>query len=299
MSSVLCLAITDNANRTYKTVKSLKSVGIRAKGFIRNRHPFNYPSELHVADLEQIIRYIEAFDTIWLTMGSTFFLKFIPKHKRLIVTHSGTKYRQKPEAYNEMFNQFPNVKHVMITKDLMNLGAKNEVFCSCRIVPDYIKRVVPNGNKRVIAHYPSNPSKKGTEDILKVISELKRERNDFIFRWRATPQPYMANIEDMQRADIYIDQLIAEQNGKPLMQAGNQAFEAVAAGCVVITNMSEHDGEPFEIANNTKELKEKLNYLLNLPKGEFQSLNMKHYKTLMQRHSYEAMGTTIKQILEI
>lgn len=299
MSNILCLAITDNANRTYKTVKALKSVGVKAKGFIRRRHPFNYPAELHIADLEKIIRYIEAFDTIWLTMGSTFFLKFIPKNKRLIVTHSGTKYRQNPKAYNEIFNEFPNVKHVMITKDLMNLGAVNEVFCSCRIVPDYIKRVIPNGNKRVIAHYPSNTSKKGTEDILKVISELKKERTDFIFHWRATPLPYMANIEDMQRADIYIDQLISHQNGKPLMQAGNQAFEAVASGCVVVTNMSEHQGEPFEIANNVNELKDKLNYLLNLPKREFQDLNLKHYETLMQRHSYEAMGMQIKQLLNL
>jgi hypothetical protein len=296
MKSVLCLCVTDNANRTYKTVKALRSAGVVANGFRTRKHPFNYPKELPQADYMTIAEQIKLHDVIWLTMGSTVFLKWIPFDKEIIVTHSGTKYRQNPQGYNQQFNLFPKVRHFMITADLMGLGAINEQLINARII-DGIERKINNENKLVVAHYPSNPTKKGSEVICEVVRKLQK-KHDFIFRYRSYPLPYSANIEAMQRADIYIDQLISEQNGKELQQPGNQAYEAVASGCVVITNKTEPTSEePFTIANCEHQLEMALGILLTLSKKELREVNDMYYNRLMANHSLESIGNQLKSII--
>lgn len=297
--SILCLCVTDNANRTYKTVKALRSVGVNAKGLRMRNHPFGYANELQKAGMFEIVEAIKKHDIIWLTMGTINLLRYIPFDKELIVTHSGTKYRQNPQAYNHAFNCFPNVRHLMITADLMGLGAINETLINARIIDD-IERVVNNYNSPVIAHFPSNPQKKGSELILKVISNLKKKHYKFVFRYRPTPVIYGENIYQMQRADIYIDQLISEQNGKELQQAGNQAYEATASGCITITNKSDFDGsEPFLVANCEYEMEEHLEMLLKMSKFERNKLNDQLFERLQSQHSLEVVGNQLKQILEL
>jgi len=184
----------------------------------------------------------------------------------------------------------------MITADLMGLGAINEQLINARII-DGIERKINNENKIVVAHYPSNPTKKGSEVIYQVVRKLQK-RHDFIFRYRPTPLAYGANIEAMQRADIYIDQLISEQNGKELQQPGNQAYEAVASGCVVITNKTEPTGnDPFTIANCEHQLEMALGILLTLSKKELREVNDIYYNRLMANHSLQAVGNQLKTII--
>jgi hypothetical protein len=120
--------------------------------------------------------------------------------------------------------------------------------------------------RTVVGHFPSNPSKKGTGHILRVIASL-RGRKDFEFQM-STGISHVEAMRQMSRCDIIIDQLT------PFGVYGMVAVEAMALGKVVISSVDRrlYDRCPIVPASPTN-FEDRLQDLLDR-KDEWSGLGM-------------------------
>ena len=99
-----------------------------------------------------------------------------------------------------------------------------------------------NNTKVKIVHAPSHTSIKGSSFILKAIDELKQEGLEFEFELLQNKN-HKELVKMLSETDILIDQLFLPGGGK-------LSTEALASGCLVMTNMS------YEIYNQGIDLSE-------------------------------------------
>jgi len=305
MIALLCIA--DNCNRTYKMARALRMQGLEVKAIKNKWHPYLYPNQIDVKGLHRLIATASLADVVWLTMGEPQLIDMMRAiNKPLIVTYSGTKYRQNSEVINAKLNKIPHARIIQLGADLMKLGPKDAKFFSCRIIEDDVIKPKYNRNTiPVIGHFPSNPDKKGTEKINKIIERLKGHGYEFEYRTQNSPVRHDLVIHKMQQCDIYIDQLFEKQGDKPMGEAGNQSYEAAACGCVVITNMADtsyyesvHGPIGFELANNEEELYYKIVELITLPQNKLIDKCKESRKWVVKTHGLEAMGKGLKHIID-
>lgn len=123
------------------------------------------------------------------------------------------------------------------------------------------KEVNENDVVRII-HTPSNRKYKGTELIIKVIEKISKERKiEFILLENKSRDLIL---EIKRKCDISIDQVGGRMGGTGYGKAG---LESLGMGIPTITNMTKEYFEwlpenPFIVANNEKELYEKLSMLI-------------------------------------
>ncbi len=162
--------------------------------------------------------------------------------------------------------------------------------------PDDIPQRIPNESEKVrIVHSPTNRKFKGTDLILKVIKEIKKERNIEFLLLEKMPREKVLSIK--ATCDICIDQVGGKFGGTGY---GKSGLESLAMGIPTITNMTEDyqsflKENPFVVANNKKELKEKIIELID-NKNLREEIGRKSIQWLKKYHSYESVN---KRLLEL
>ena len=85
-------------------------------------------------------------------------------------------------------------------------------------------QITPSGNTRVrVLHSPSNRATKGSDELLRIVQELKAEGGDFEYK-EITGVPNAQVIEEIKKSDIILDELYSDSPMAGL------TTEAAAAG---------------------------------------------------------------------
>ncbi|MFO8067259.1 MAG: hypothetical protein R6U11_06730 [Bacteroidales bacterium] len=305
---VLMICVSDNCHRTWKMQQALlaqninvKAFALQAKQIIHKTNKDNIP----VITLAEMQRYCNKAKVVWATMGNYTLLNRLKFTSPVIATHAGTTYRNNYKVHNALFNRMVD-KHVLLGHDHMELGANNAVYNCCRIIDiDYLQPNYNKSEKYIIGHYPSQPDKKGTQKIINCLNELKSEGFDFIDNVDTKLVSFEDNVKRMSKCDIYIEQLAPTVEGKMFGEISNTAYEAASLGCAVVTNLindkyynQRHGEHKFHIANNEKELKKLLKYLLSLSREELNKLQVEARKFIVNKHSFKPMGKELLKDVE-
>lgn len=303
---ILSICHEDYANYAYENTQAMKSVGLNAESYSLKRHPF-YARQNPTLSSDRMAEKIKQADVIIVfhSCGTSFDLvKNYKGQKKIIVFHTGTRYRSNPEKHNQRWNDLAD-QIVIALGEFENLGARNPIYLGItinekNIVPDY-----RTGKPLRIAHYPSNPDVKGTATINKVINELKRKHN-FVYNHSTQIVSIEKQLKRMNECDIYVELCAPEQGGNPYGSFGTTAIEAAALGKIVVTNnlweelyLSEYKNCALEIANNEAALYDTLDELLQLHTNDIIKKKVASRNWVEEFHSYEATGKRMKLLLDL
>lgn len=296
---ILIIAKHDWANLGYSYHKALKAVGVDSVMVKLNRHHFAYPEQGTIRNIKQIIslaqqaKIIQYIHSEYISIGPL-------KGKRVFVIHGGSKYRQNSNKINKIFN--PMVEKTIIqTADLLDLGAKNEVWVLPPIDTITIKPIFNRqSNKIIIGHYPSDAGVKGSDVINKIIKKINNDeqfKNRIQYNYSDKSVNWNENIKRMSTCDIYVEALSLKQNGKKYGEWGITCLEAAALGKIIITHSQNSDryrkeyGEcPLNIANSPEELETTLKNLIMLKDDDIleKKKQIRHWVETL--HNYRAIG---------
>lgn len=214
--------------------------------------------------------------------------------KEYVAYHTGSRYRNNPIFYNSLFKG----AKAQITDqcEFMKLG--NMEYIAPWVKPLHVDR--PHRNKLVLGHYPSNPVVKGTAKIREMVEPFT---DAFDVRIDEKVKSHAANIQRIADCDIYIELFQPYLRGKEYGCYGVTAFEAAAAGCLVITqNMNTHVYEevygehPFLICNDEKTFERTLNFLAYDMDKKTKDNAVDEMGGYLRRHSIEATGERILKL---
>ncbi|MGE5350666.1 MAG: glycosyltransferase [Acidobacteriota bacterium] len=147
----------------------------------------------------------------------------------------------------------------------------------------------------VIVHSPTNRKYKGTDLILSAIDKIKKERKIKFLLLENMPRGEVLKIKS--RSDICIDQVGGTMGGTGYGKAG---IETIGIGIPTITNMTrEYENwlpeNPFVVANDARELYNKLNELLE-SKDLRLTLREKGKLWLKNYHGYESVNKRLYEL---
>jgi glycosyltransferase involved in cell wall biosynthesis len=305
MKVILISKGKDYANIAYQFANALKSIGVDAKSYAEHKPGHNYPifgflySDKKI--LTQMNDDIKDCDVIISMQGRIDLTKYNLKNKKVGVFYGGNNYRVNPDRFNREFN--PIVDFTLIqTYDLLGLGAKNESVLPGVVDTKFIKPHYKNiGEKMKVVHCPSNPRKKGTNIIIKVIEKIGDKIDFECF----SELDWSENIKKILESDVYIDQFIQELDGNPLCSFGMSSLEAAALGRVVVVNLCYLDKYEKEfgkcllqITNTEDELERKIRDLNSLKPEDFLNLQKQTREWVVKNHSYKATGQRLLKIIE-
>jgi len=253
---VLNLASNDYANMSHNNADALRSIGVYCNDYVLNKHPFGYASQSKEILKDRVKDIINTFDVVQIFHTCPVILELVLNSQfkgKIIVYHSGSRYRENPEHWNGLFNKYV-YRCITDQTEFMELGAKDIEY----LAPHTNLKLVEKRKegKLIIGHYPSNPIVKGTKEIREMLEPFK---DDFEIRIDETIIPHEENLKRIAECHIYVELFKPELNGKPYGCFGVTAFEATSLGCLVVTNdlndyvyTSVYGGYPF-MNPNTKE----------------------------------------------
>jgi hypothetical protein len=293
---VLNLASNDYANMSHNNANALRSIGVDCFDYVLNPHPFGYESQSEVITREEIISMVNKFDIIQIFHSCPTILNLVNIgnfKRKLVVYHSGSRYRAEPDKFNQLFKD----ADVVITDqtEFINLCDKPTHYLAPHT--DLEPTEKRKGGKLIVGHYPSNSEVKGTDEIKSMLEPFK---NDFEIRIDTNIIPHSENLKRIAECHIYVELFKPELNGKPYGCFGVTAFEATSLGCLVITNdlnmgvyHNAYGLTPFQIANTKDEFTEILHLLKGFNTETIQDLTELDFRN---NHSIESTG---KRILEL
>ena len=293
---VLNIASNDYANMSHNNARALRSVGVDCFDYTLNLHPFNYEEQSELLTREELVSMVNKFDVIQIFHSCPTILRLVEIGKfkgKLVVYHSGSRYRSEPERFNELFK----AADVIITDqtEFIKLCDKDIHYLAPHIELEPAEK--RKGGKLIIGHYPSNSEVKGTDEIKAMLEPFK---NDFEIRIDTNIIPHEDNLKRISECHIYIELFKPELNGKQYGCFGVTAFEATSLGCLVITNDLNmnvyHDAyglTPFQICNTKEMFTETLHLLKEFNTETIQDLQEYDFRN---NHSIESTG---KRILEL
>ncbi|MCK4521140.1 MAG: hypothetical protein KAU20_01105 [Nanoarchaeota archaeon] len=302
---VLNISTDDYANFAHDNAGALRSVGVDCLDIKTHPHVFNYPTESQIMDAQQIRQMALQADIIQIFHSDITILNIVKDlKKRIIVYHTGTRYRIGSSHLNATFN--PHVEMSIIALGEFNgLGAKNQKYLVGAVDNTNILPAAPVDSMLIIAHYPSSPKVKGTAKIQEMITEISRH-HDFIWNCSTEIVPYAEQLKRIRDCDIYVELFKPQLNGRTYGSWGITALEAAAAGKIVVTQNLNHD---FYLANyqdcalvicNTEtDFLNNINTLLNLSSGDIRKFQERSQKWIQNYHSPEATGMQLIKILDI
>ena len=298
---VVLLAANDWTNLGGQCAKSLREIGVDATMFIKKTHSFEYPNQGKIFKASsQVLPYIKKADVV-LFMHSQYIDTGVDlKNKKVLVWHTGSRYRKYSKNVNKFFN--PIVNASICGRDVFGLGAKNEKWVGGLVDVEALNPVYKTGNdKIVLAHYPRGRHK-GTGTIKNSIDEINKKGllNGFIYKFSDKIVDWKSNIERVSKCDVYIEDM---GKGKNKSVFGIAALEAAALGKIVITRflfLEEYEKKfgkyGLQVANTQEELVQKLIYLISLSEKDLLKLKKRARKWVVRRHSYEAVA---KRLLKV
>ncbi len=232
---VINICRDDYANFSHDNAKALKSVGINCTDYKLKPHGFNYETESTIIKYSEIEALTKDADYIQVMHSDFNVFPYCSERPKIIVWHTGTRYRQMASHCNRVFN--PRItRSVLALGEFWGMRAKNPIYCVGTIDTDKFKPVYYKKGEPIVGHYPSNPEVKGSQIVIDVMDELKKKYNKLDFRCSLTQVPYADQIARLSDCDIYIEMFAMNQGGKPYGSWGITALEAAAMGKIVISN---------------------------------------------------------------
>lgn len=288
----------DHANFMHNHANALRSIGVNCVDVKLKKHPFGYKSQSRVVDESELENIVADADIVEIFHTDDFVLNYT-KGKRSVVFHTGTRYRQRSQYFNLLFN--PHVEmSICALPEFIGLGAKNEQYVVGAIDTNRIKPYKKSvGRKIIVGHFPSNPIVKGSDRINKLVAELKKTCT-FEYVYSDSIVEYDEQLKRIEGCDIYIELFNPEQNGKTYGSFGITALECSAMGKVVLTqNVNEHIyfnsyGKNTPFFKYTSDSEFKRAFIQSL-----QNINLNQIKTRIwceQNHSFQQ---TAKKIISL
>ena len=316
---VLMLTNNDWANSSFRYAKCLEMLGLRVKLLKGREHHCGYPEQGEVheaitkggAELSVMIsapelRSLAEEAHVLHFTASTFVDTGVDlRKKNVIVQHGGTMYRMNHQSLNAFFNRFVGTTIIQMP-DLLGLGAKNEVWISFPVDTDRLVPQAPATNGGVkIGHFPTNPMVKGMGRILQAVKAPNLcDRFEYVGIQNGGSHnliPWAENLDRMRGCDILIEACSLRQMGRRYGEWGNTVVEAAALGKVVITNslsIEQYEREygkcPLHIANNTAELKMKIEELLDMSRTDLIAEGVKSREWVVRYHSMRATAEKLR-----
>lgn len=292
----LNLSSNDYANASHDNARALRSIGVDCHDFTLNDHNFEYASCSKTITRKQMQDLIPRYDIIQIFHSCEQILSMVKRYPRkdYVVYHTGSRYRNNPIFYNNLFR---GAKAQLTDQcEFMKLG--NMSYIAPWVKPMHIDK--PRRNKLVLGHYPSNPVVKGTAKIREMVEPFAAA---FDIRINEKPMSHAANMQRIADCDIYIELFQPYLRGKEYGCFGVTAFEAAAAGCLVITqNLNSHvyqeayGNHPFLICNDEKTFEHTLKFLAYDMDKTTKDNAILEMNTYLRRHSIEPTGERILKL---
>lgn len=305
---ILNCCSSDWANFSHDNANALRSVGLNCMDVKFNKHEFGYDTESAIASKATMLSLIMEHDVVQIMHSDLLMLDLCREFKgKLIVWHTGTAYRKNSDKLNAAFN--PRVSlSICALGELMGKGAKNEVYMVGaidvkKLQPGYVNRDVCK-----IAHYPSNETIKGSDEIFIAASEIYHKTDGaFDFVMSVEKVPYPEQLRRMDNCDVYIELFAPLQDGYGYGSWGITALEAAAMGKIVITchttvdvyEKSYKNRTPFFIANTKEELREQIERVAKMGAFDLKTMQSATRSWVARNHSYIATGNKWKELTGI
>lgn len=297
---IVMLSVNDWANVGGVYQECFTRVGLDAVSLCTVKHRFNYPNHSTWINPGLMKEYVKDADVV-MFMHSEFIDTGVDlKDKIVAVVHTGSKYRQNAKSMNEFFNSIVDV--TFSGGDVLGMGAKNEIWIQPAVDVKALQPVYKNNNDPyIIAHYPTGT--KGYPIIQDVINGLTNR--NFVFRYDANNIPWKEHLKRVYECDIYIEDMMDNQRGIPLLIYGIQTIEAAAQGKVVCTRfpiVDKYEKEfgkcGIQVANNAIQLTHVLESILSSKKEDFIKMQKESRKWVEKCQSYEVIGKRFKKIFK-
>jgi len=291
---ILLASSVDYACLMHNQANALRSIGVDVIDVTLSQHTFNYSSQSKVVSRETFKTLSQEAEHV-LIGHSCPTLFGLNQNPSFSVYHSGTRYRESPKYFNELFQ---SARVCLSDQTEFSVLGKMEYVVSA--VHENLYKPKEMDVKLIIGHYPSNPEVKGTNEIIEM---LKPFRDTFEIRVGLKQVSHAEQIKRMQECDVYIELFKPELNGRPYGCFGVTALEAAMMGKLVITQdlegrtYKEAYGEhPFITVKNKYQFQsaiEDAEKYLTMSRAERIHLETK------ERHGYKATGERLKQLLRI
>lgn len=291
---VLVASSADYANLGHSVGRSLRSIGVDCIDVTLSKHPFSYMSESQLVNRDTFRTLTEESKHV-IIMHSCPILYDLNRNPSFSVYHTGSRFRESPQYFKELFQ---SAKASLTDQtEFMKYGGMKYVVSG---IDKNIYKPKEIGKKLIIGHYPSNPEVKGTNEIIEM---LKPFRDTFEIRIGLKQVSHAEQLQRMAECDIYIELFKPELNGREYGCFGVTALEASMMGKLVITMdlqdriyKEEYGNHPFVTVKNKYQFQSAIE---DAGKYFNQDMSDKIRQDTIDRHSFEATGLRLKQLLRL
>ncbi len=291
-----------NLWRQIKITKNVLSIEKKEKTYPLYFEPKNFLESLFFDIRESIRRkkiyefiekhHLNEFDIIHYDGGMDFFRdSHIAKQwkidgKKIVCCYYGSDLRSRG-----LMRELDKISDLNLTSEFDHLEMHPDIhYIFYPYEGDDLPERIPNESNKVrIVHSPTNRKFKGTDLILKVIKEIKKDRDIEFFLLENLPRHEVLKIK--ATCDICIDQVGGKYGGTGY---GKSGLESLAMGIPTVTNMTDAyqkflKENPFVVANNEKELKDKLIELID-NKNLREEIGKLSIDWVKKYHSYKSVN---------
>lgn len=294
---ILNLSESDYANYSHNNANALRSVGQECIDLALQPHGFSYQSQSAIVGLKNLESYVKMASVVQVMHSSTTIFSHIKKHAqgKILIYHTGTRYRTNHKKLNKIFKNHTSVSD---HTEFDHLGEHHYV-----ITPVEVQKYKPCASFPIrIGHYPSNPEVKGSNDILRMLSQFAGE---FSLCHSVKNVPHYKQIERITDCDVYIELFKPVLWGQNYGCFGVTALEAAAMGKVVITQDMNpevykrfYGKHPFLLANTEIDFINIIDQILTKGPKFVIKQQAEAVRIMKKNHSFEATGKRILKIIE-
>jgi len=294
---ILNVCANDYANYSHDNARALRSIGLECLDVVIQKHIYNYDSQSNPLNKIGIAYYMKQAEVIQITHTNAALYnlaKEVNPNAKIIIYHTGTTYRKRPEHFNRLFS---GEKIVTDQTEFMEQGDFKYIVSPV----DYERAPLYREGLKKIAHYPSVATTKGTPKILEMLSKVKEPNS---FKYSTTIVPHSKQIERLSQCDIYIELFKPEIDGNKYGCFGVTALEAASLGKIVITQnlfedvyTNEYGYCPLSIANTEEEFINLVDGFLSISRRNFNQLQKDTHEIMKDNHSFESTGHKIANFI--
>ena len=303
---IINISHEDFANYSHYNAMAMKSVGIDAQALCYKPHKFGYSTQAKVCSRSEIIRQIDDADIVQVmhSCGTMWDLVKHLNNKRIIVWHTGTRYRKDCHKHNSRWNPIVDFS-VCALGEFMSMGAHKPVYFGITIPVEEISPSYKTNNKLIVGHYPSNSMVKGSGAINRLMVDVRR-KHDISYSFSNKRVSHPRNMLRIGSCDIYVEMMSFTNSVKPYGSFGTTAIEAASLGKIVFTNNlwrevyeKEYGESMLRICNSDQEFLDEFDNVLSMTKS---SIMIEKYETrewAIKNHGLRASGLRMIKLLGI
>lgn len=303
---ILFLSFNDWAYVGYNLSMCMKSIGVESYALtINKRDSHEKEQQSIIATNKKMQEYARKANTIVFMHSQNQILTVLKNidttNKKIVVFHGGSRYRDNSQEMNNIWNSIVDISLVQ-TGDLLNLGAKNEVWFMPPIDTDNILPYWYRGGSLTMGHFPSNKNTKGSNEILEVIENMLL---DNMYTYSYDLLSWNKNIERMSKCDIYIDAMKPMLGCTKYGEWGVAALEAASLGKIVVSHFLSYERYlkvyghcHIQIVNSTDDLKKVLHRLYTMDMEDLCDIQYNTRIWAEYTHGYKATANRLLEILK-